>query len=361
MKKPVLLCVIPHAPAFDSCFPLIRRLQDRGLIATRTLLGKRLCRIEPRVHAAVAESGVPHILASVPRLELFSAIDILAASALLTHSDPVAYGGKFRPRDWFTVTGRKPVIFVQHGMVQSGLHLAGDKPAWDFYAGLMLLWRPLPDPDAAFFTRPVADRLTVTGMIKHDLRAPSPRHAETAASLAAYRQRVLICHNFGFEQSRYPQEAARQAFAVWSEVAGARPDTAFLIRSHRGKKHPDFEADIAALCALRPNVYRSERHHGLMQMATIRDMLCLVERVITHPSSVVLDAAYNGTPVAVFGGTLPELDRLPRADTPTEIGRFLDDADADAGAQQVKNLYGDIDRNLDRAAEAVEGFMSQRG
>lgn len=357
MKKPVLLCVIPHAPAFDSCFPLICRLQNRGRVATRTLVGQRLCRIEPRVLEAITASGVPHVVASVPRLELASAIDILSARAVLTHSDPLAYGGKFRPRDWVTLRARKPVVFVQHGMLQAGLHLAGDKPLWDFHAGLMLLWRPLPNPEAAFFARPVADRVRVTGMIKQDLRAPSPRHAEVAASLAAWRQRVLICHNFGFEESRYPRDAARRAFAVWSALAAARPDTAFLIRAHRGKKHPDFESDIAALCALHPNIQRSERHHGLMQMATIRDVLCLVDRVITHPSSVVLDAVYNETPVAVFGGTLPELASLPRADTAEEIARFLDDPAAMGGAAGLRSLYGDIDSNLDLAAEAVERFL----
>ena len=32
MKKPRLLCVIPHAPALDSCLPLLARLQERGRI-----------------------------------------------------------------------------------------------------------------------------------------------------------------------------------------------------------------------------------------------------------------------------------------------------------------------------------------
>lgn len=33
-RKKRLFCAIPHAPAFDSCFPLLERLHERGKVET---------------------------------------------------------------------------------------------------------------------------------------------------------------------------------------------------------------------------------------------------------------------------------------------------------------------------------------
>ena len=133
-----IFCAIPHSPAFDSCFPLLERLQERGRIEPYILLGPRLRKVEPRAENAILAAGIRYTAASLLRLEVLSAIDILRADAVLTHSDPRAYGGKFRPRDSATIHSKKPTIFVQHGMVQAGVHYAGAKAVWDFHARLML-------------------------------------------------------------------------------------------------------------------------------------------------------------------------------------------------------------------------------
>ncbi len=260
MKR--LLCVIPHSPAFDSCFPLMERLQARGRVRPQIILGPRLRQVEPRAEAAIRAAGVPFVRASVPRMELGAILDILRSDAVLTHTDPRAYGGKLRPRDAMMRALRTPVIFVQHGMVQMGLHYAGSKPAWEFHAGLMLVWAPLPDPRAAFFDPPIADRLVVTGLIKANRLGPSPHRAALDAALGTWRQRLLICHNYGHESPLYPESAQRAAFAAWAELADARPDTLIILRGHRGRRHPDNAARERALIAGRRNVILSERHAG---------------------------------------------------------------------------------------------------
>lgn len=356
-RKKRLFCAIPHSPAFDSCFPLLERLQERGVVEPFILLGPRLRQVEPRAEVAIQAARVPYVAASLLRLEVLAALDILRADAVLTHSDPLAYGGKFRPRDSVVLRTSKPTIFVQHGMVQAGLHYAGAKKQWQFHAGLMLIWAPLSNPTAEFFSPEVTDRLRVSGLIKTNRLAQSAGHAELAREFAPWRQRLLICHNYGFEQLLYPLTAQRAAFAEWSRIADARPDTLFVLRAHRGKRHPDTQAMVEDLTRNRPNILVSERHVGLMRMATINDVMAVVDRVITHPSTVVLDAIYDGKPVAVFDAPQPDLACLPRAGTAEEIAAFLDDPTPTHHAAPIRRLYGEISSNLDVAADAVEKHL----
>ena len=117
--KKQIFCAIPHSPAFDSCFPLLERLHQRGSVEPYVFLGPCLKKIEPRAEIALRNAGLQYKAVSLLRLEVLSAIDVFRADAILTHSDPQAYGGKFRPRDAVTLGLKKPTIFVQHGMVQA--------------------------------------------------------------------------------------------------------------------------------------------------------------------------------------------------------------------------------------------------
>jgi hypothetical protein len=84
-------------------------------------------------------------------------------------------------------------------MLQAGLHNDGSKPVWDFHADLMLTGTPLSDPHAAFFDTEVASRIRVTGLIKTNRLARSAAFADLKRELSHWHQRVLICHNFGFQ------------------------------------------------------------------------------------------------------------------------------------------------------------------
>ncbi len=94
-----------------------------------------------------------------------------------------------------------------------------------------------------------------------------------------------------------------------------------------------------------------------MRMATIHDVMSVVDRVATHPSTVVLDAAYDSRPLAVFDAWQPDLAGLPHADTAAELAAFLDDPDPLRHAAALRARYGAIERNLDIAAEAVENHL----
>ena len=140
-------------------------------------------------------AGVPYVAVSFLRLEVFSVLEIVRTDALLTHSDPRAYGGKFRLRDFSVLGLNKPTVFVQHGMVQAGLHYAGPKPVWNFHANLILTWTPVPNPHATFFGSDISNRFRVTGLLKTNRLSPATTQHNLDQELGQWYQRLLICHN----------------------------------------------------------------------------------------------------------------------------------------------------------------------
>ena len=99
-RKNVLL-IVPHMPAFDSCIPLMIRLHKRGNVDVKIIVSQRLIKIDARVEQTLKASGVPYVVKSLFGVELFSWLQIARTDCILTHSDPIAFGGKFRPRDYF--------------------------------------------------------------------------------------------------------------------------------------------------------------------------------------------------------------------------------------------------------------------
>jgi hypothetical protein len=52
-----IFCAIPHSSAFDGCFPLLERLQERGRIEPYILLGPCLLKVELRAKNSVLAAG----------------------------------------------------------------------------------------------------------------------------------------------------------------------------------------------------------------------------------------------------------------------------------------------------------------
>jgi len=357
-NRPLLLTLLAHLPGFDSCFPLIECLHRRGRVQVETWLGPRLRRTEPRVVQAFQRAGVPHREASLLRLEFGARDAIRRAGAVLTHSDPLAYGKRGRLRDRWSMADGGRVVFVQHGMKQMGLHYTPDRTPWQFHSELLLLWEE-PGPgarDTVISLRPGAE-IHICGMLKANRLPPAPPDAQIVARLASYRQRVLVCHNYGFESSLYSADQMARGFAMMAQVFAARPDTAFILRSHRGKRHKALQRDLDRLFDGLPNVLRAERHHGPWRFATIHDVLAEVDRVVSHPSTVILDALYEGRPCGVLDNTWPDLAPLHQIGGTNSLAAYLDDPEPMKAASAILARFGRIDANLERAAQHVEQFL----
>ena len=358
-KRKNILLIVPHMPAFDSCMPLMIRLHQRGKVDVKIIINHRLIKIDARLEHALKASGVPYEVKSLLWIELFSWLQIARSDFMLTHSDPVAYGGKFRPRDHFMKILKKNVVFIQHGMVQQGLQTKGVlRDVWDFYSQTLLIWADLPNAAASFLAPDVADRMHVTGITKTNLLSSWPNQDRLAAELSKFSRRVLICHNFGFEKERYTDQMFEKALRVWKAAAQSRPDIAFILRSHRGKRRRNVEQKIAKMCKDCPNIIRSERHYGIMAMATINDVMALVDCVISHPSTTILDAVYEGKPVAVMNSFQRIFECLPNVDNLDNFTRFVEDCRSHAPNTALRGIYGNVSDNLDKAASIVEQQMN---
>ena len=150
-----------------------------------------------------------------------------------------------------------------------------------------------------------------------------------------------------------------KALRVWTAAAQSRPDIAFILRSHRGKRRNNIEQKIAKVCIDCPNIIRSERHYGIMAMATINDVIALADCVISHPSTTILDAVYEGKPVAVMNSFQPMFECLPNVDNLDDFTKFIEDDTAREQNKTLRKIYGNVSDNLDKAAKIVEQQMNK--
>ena len=116
-----------------------------------------------------------------------------------------------------------------------------------------------------------------------------------------------------------------KALKVWKAAAQSRPDIAFILRSHRGKRRRDVEQKIAKICKDCPNIIRSERHYGIMAIATINDVIALLYCVISHPSTTIFGAVSEGKPLAVMNRFKRVFECLPNVDNLDNFTKFFED------------------------------------
>ena len=272
----------------------------------------------------------------------------------------MAYGKRTRLRDVYTRRLNKPLVFVQHGMFQLGLTYTHEGRQWGYHADLMLLWQEVDAATRAqIFAQDPGARIVTTGLLKTN-RLPVRAVGEALAARARAASRVvLVAHNYGHEGLNYDTGARDRSFACWRQVFDARPDILFILRSHRGRKHRAASDAVTELVAGRSNAIVSDRHEGPLRFTTINDILAFTDRVVTHPSTVVIDALSEGVPVGILDNNRSALASLPQITDAKALLAFIDDEDPMTQAKTLLDSYGDVERNLDTAAAAVEGWMAR--
>ena len=96
-----------------------------------------------------------------------------------------------------------------------------------------------------------------------------------------------------------------------------------------------------------------------MAMATINDVMALVDCVISHPSTTILDAVYDNKPVAVMNSFQPVFNSLPRVDTLEDFNKFIKGDTANYTNKALQEIYGNVSSNLEKAAQLVEKQMNK--
>jgi hypothetical protein len=344
---------------FETLFHILTRLHQRGRIRLKIYMPGGLPRRVPRVTRAIAEAGLPVDIRPNFALKRAHGRWFRGMDAVLDLSDPDYDATAYAARTNALRDLGVPLIFVQHGGNQGFLTCLMTR-VFDYYAGLMLLFNPVPERFRENFPQSAWEAMRTVGFLKknvYDAPAPPP---ELQAKLSAAKQVVLICHSFRW-QGRFADHLVDEFYAMVAEFCAAHPDRLVIVRSHRGKIR-DVNRDNDRRLVGIANLVFSYSHSGPMKGWPINQVLAISDICVTHSSTVVLDAVYADTPVALLPEDDPERYFYTGVPVIGDIGaleQFCADPGASAPAQAaIRAEYGDLDSNINRACNEIEAFMA---
>ena len=323
-RTPLLLVLIDIHQDLDILLPVLLALRSRAEVRLRIALTDWLVTESPRVLNTLAAHGFSFDI--YPRDEvrrgdapLLGGVDGVLAGAetnVRAHKSGHTLVGRARTRGAASFT-------LQHGFenigltYKDGLHDEGVR----FASDVIFTWCAAGDladwiaPETRAAVVPVGSPKTVPSPA-----SPTPLHQ------GFWARTVGVFENLHW--ARFSEVYRERFLEDMRDAASANPDTLFLIKPHHAgrwaSRHRDRIAQTANLVVVDPTDSAWEPH-------TAPALIASVDRVLTTPSTVALDAARTGRPVAVLGYDLdlPLYAPLPVIQVREDLARFLDE-DADA-------------------------------
>jgi hypothetical protein len=316
--KPTLMALIDIHQDLDVLLPVLVAAKARGEVRLRLVLSEYLLAESPRIAAALAAQGLD--FATHPREAIRS-----GAEPSLTGIDGALSGADTNTRAHkagHTLLGRAkaqglPTFTLQHGLENIGLTykdpLHGEEIR--FAADQVFIWGA-PEGLAPWVPEETRAKVVPVGSPK---AAPAP-----AAALDLHQghwPRVVgVFENLHWH--RFSELYLERALEDLEAAAEARPDTLFLVKPHHAgrwlSRRPDRLKGRDNLVVIDPTDAAWEPH-------TAPALIASVDAVLTTPSTVALDAARTGRPVAVLGYDLelPLYEPLPIVRAMAELDAFL--------------------------------------
>ena len=327
-RTPLLLALIDVHQDLDVLLPVLLALRARGEVRLRLALTDWLVTESPRVLNILSANGFS--------FDVFSREDVRRGDApLLGGVDGVLAGAETNVRPHKagnTLVNRAqargaPGFTLQHGHENVGLtyrdshHDEGVR----FASRTIFTWCA-PEHLAGWVAPETRAAVVAVGSPK----SVPPPALPTPLNQGRWARTVGVFENLHW--TRF-SEAYREHFARdLEDAAAARPDTLFLIKPHHAgrwmSRHRDRIAERANLVVVDPTDSAWEPH-------TAPALIASVDKVLTTPSTVALDAARTGRPVAVLGYDLdlPLYEPLPILRGGDDLERFLDE-DPDAALRR---------------------------
>ena len=298
-RRSRILAFIDLVQDIDVLLPLLLALREDGFAGVRVLVSRWLAKASPRTAGLLEAHRIPFayvrrhdvIGGRAPSMRGLAALFTAAESSHLAHA--AGHSLAIRAR----AVGARTYV-LQHGLECAGMFgLEADKAV--FASDTVFCWFP---PDAVPENLPAATRAKLVHVGRPD---PPGGWRRTGAR----RFDLGVFENLHWD--RY-QDADRSRFAEGlTAVARARPDLRILLRPHpAGAWSDQLSHELAQFANITP-ISTSDARTSL---AGSSEILGEIERVITTPSTVALDAALAGLPtaLAVPGGAayrpLPVLD-----------------------------------------------------
>ena len=331
--RPTLVTLIDIHQDLDVLLPVLLALKARGEIRLRLVLSDWLLEQSPRVPAALAAHGFDFTVHPREAIRAGEAPSLAGADGALSGADTNTRAHKAG----YTLLSRAraaglPTFTLQHGLENIGLtykdHLHGEDIR--FAAETVFTWGAAEGlaPWVAAETRA---KVAPVGSPK---TSPPPAAAQ-ALHQGRWARVVGVFENLHWH--RFSELYLERALSDLQAAAESRPDTLFLIKPHHAgrwlSRHPERLKTRANLVVVDPTDSAWEPH-------TAPALIASVDVVLTTPSTVALDAARTGRPVAVLGYDL----ELPLYQ-PLPIVRGSDDLDRA------------LEMSLDEALRLNEAFL----
>lgn len=324
-RKPTLLALIDIHQDLDVLLPVLLAVKARDEVKLKLVLSEYLLADSPRIAAALAAHGLD--FTAHPREAIRAGTE-----PTLTGVDGVLSGADTNTRAHkagHTLAGRAkaqglPSFTLQHGLENIGLtykdHLHGEEIR--FASDQVFIWGPREGlaPWAAEETRA---KVVPVG---------SPKSVPEPAAALDLRQghwpRVVgVFENLHWH--RFSELYLERCLEDLAAAAEARPDTLFLIKPHHAGR---WLSRNPARLSPRPNLVVIDPTDSAWEPHTAPALIASVDRVLTTPSTVALDAARTGRPVAVLGYDLelPLYEPLPILRRGEDLDAFLEMGATDA-------------------------------
>jgi hypothetical protein len=354
---PTLVVLIDIHQDLDVLLPVLLALKARGELRLRLIVSEYLIADSPRIAAALAEHGLAFDTYPREELRAGSQPSLDGASGVMSGADTTARAHKAghtlatRARELGMAS-----FTLQHGMENIGLtykdHLHGEDIR--FGSDTIFIWGS-PEGVAPWAPRETRVKVAPVGSPK---TPPAPA-AAPELSLGHWSRIVGVFENLHWH--RFSELYLERCLEDLAEAARGRPDTLFLIKPHHAGRWLSRRPE-----RLRPspNILIVDPTDSAWEPHTAPALMTLVDLVLTTPSTVALDAARTGRPVAVLGYDLdlPLYEPLPIIRRGGDLEDFLDAPPPDALLRNEAFLKRTVlpGRADHRIAAAIAGALRPR-
>ena len=361
-STPTLLVLIDIHQDLDVLLPVLLALREREETRVRIAVTDWLVEGSPRVLNALAGHGLafevyPRDAVRNGEQPLLGGVDGVlsgAETSVRAHKAGHVLIGRARARGAATFT-------LQHGLENIGLTYRDALHGEDvrFAAETLFTWNtadqlaPWAAPETRAAVRPVGSPKA----------APAP--ARSVPLNQGHWPRIIgVFENLHWH--RFDDAYRDRVLVDLLAAADAHEETLFLVKPHHAGRwtssHPDRVTQTANLVVIDPTDSAWEPH-------TAPALIASVDRVLTTPSTVALDAARSGRPVAILGHglELPLYEPLPVVRSQEDLMSWLDEDDDGASLAlneaflRRSRLEGRADHRIAAEIAAALRAVSGRG
>ncbi len=326
---PLLLALIDIHQDLDVMLPVLLALRQRGEVRLSIAVTDWLVAESPRVLNTLAGHGFSVQIHPREAVRRGDQPPLGGVDGVLCGAETTVRAHK----SGHTLTTRANALgartfTLQHGLENIGLTYKDQLHGEDvrFSALTIFTWGE-PEALAPWAAPETRAAVVATGSPK---TSPPPAQA-VPLNQGYWTQTVGVFENLHWH--RFSEPYRDRVLAELLAAADANEDTLFLIKPHHAgrwtSRNRDRLTETANLVVVDPTDSAWEPH-------TAPALIASVDRVLTTPSTVALDAASTGKPVAVLGYDLdlPLYEPLPIVRSFEDLAGFLAD---DSGEHLIRN------------------------